>query len=124
MPLMNTSRENLGFLLGFLGMAVFAGTLPASRVAVAFLEPWFLTNARAAIAGVLGLALLVAMRRRLPSRSTLLNLAFAAVCLVYGFPWLSSLAMVTVPAAHGGVMLGILPLATAAAARAAACSPR
>ena len=66
---MNTSRENLGFLLGFLGMAVFAGTLPASRVAVAFLEPWFLTNARAAIAGVLGLALLVAMRRRLPMRT-------------------------------------------------------
>jgi drug/metabolite transporter (DMT)-like permease len=40
----------------------------------------------------------------------------AAVCTVVGFPLFASLAMMTVPAAHGGVVLGILPLATAAAA--------
>src|SRR5262249_20850064 len=37
-------------------------------------------------------------------------------CTVIGFPVLMALAMVTVPAAHGGVVLGIIPLATTAAA--------
>ena len=40
----------------------------------------------------------------------------AALCTVVGFPLFAALAMMTVPAAHGGVVLGILPLATAAAA--------
>jgi drug/metabolite transporter (DMT)-like permease len=35
---------------------------------------------------------------------------------VLGFPLLAAFAMMTVPAAHGGVVFGILPLATAAAA--------
>jgi drug/metabolite transporter (DMT)-like permease len=38
------------------------------------------------------------------------------VTLVLGFPGLMALAMLTVPASHGGVVLGILPLTTAAAA--------
>jgi drug/metabolite transporter (DMT)-like permease len=40
----------------------------------------------------------------------------AALCTVVGFPLFAALAMMTVPVAHGGVVLGILPLATAAAA--------
>jgi drug/metabolite transporter (DMT)-like permease len=35
------------------------------------------------------------------------------VLLVYGFPAFSSVAMQTVPASHGGVVLGVLPLMTA-----------
>ena len=46
-----------GWLSGFLGVVIFSGSLPATRVAVMDLDPVFLTVARAAIAGFLGLAL-------------------------------------------------------------------
>jgi hypothetical protein len=48
-----SSRETLGMLVGFWGVVCFAGTLPAMRLAVPHLDPWFLTAARAAIAGLI-----------------------------------------------------------------------
>jgi drug/metabolite transporter (DMT)-like permease len=57
------SRENLGLLLAFLGILLFGGTLPATRLAVEFLDPWFATFARAAIAGTAALACSGAPRR-------------------------------------------------------------
>ena len=113
---MTNSGKKLGLLLGFLGMCLFAGTLPATRLAVSGFDPWFLTVARAALAGSAGAIVLIVLRRRVPPRSLWLEMFVAAVCTVVGFPLFAALAMMTVPAAHGGVVLGILPLATAAAA--------
>jgi drug/metabolite transporter (DMT)-like permease len=113
---MAISHKKLGLLLGFIGMCLFAGTLPATRLAVSGFDPWFLTVARAALAGSAGLAVLIVLRRRAPPRSLWLEMFVAALCTVVGFPLFAALAMMTVPAAHGGVVLGILPLATAAAA--------
>src|ERR1700736_30299 len=48
---MSRSRERLGLLLGFFGMCLFAGTLPATRLAVTGFEPVFLTVARVTLAG-------------------------------------------------------------------------
>ena len=109
-------HKNFGLLLGFLGMCLFAGTLPATRLALLGFDPLFLTVARAALAGSVGLIVLVARRRRVPSRALWLEIFGAAPCTVIGFPLFAALAMMTVPAAHGGVVLGILPLVTAAAA--------
>ena len=97
-------------------MCLFAGTLPATRLALLGFDPLFLTVARAALAGSVGLIVLIARRRRVPSRSLWLEIFGAALCTVIGFPLFAALAMMTVPAAHGGVVLGILPLVTAAAA--------
>jgi len=113
---MTSYHKNFGLLLGFLGMCLFAGTLPATRLALLGFAPLFLTVARAALAGSVGLIVLVARRRRVPSRSLWLEIFGAALCTVIGFPLFAALAMMTVPAAHGGVVLGILPLVTAAAA--------
>ena len=113
---MTNSREKLGLLLGFIGMCLFAGTLPATRLAVSGLDPLFLTAARAALVGSAGLIVLLVLRRRVPPRSLWLEMFGAGLCTVVGFPLFAALAMMTVPAAHGGVVLGILPLATAAAA--------
>jgi drug/metabolite transporter (DMT)-like permease len=113
---MTTSHKQLGLLLGVIGMCLFAGTLPATRLAVSGFNPLFLTVARAALAGSAGLIVLLITRRRLPPRSLWLEIFVAAVCTVVGFPLFAALAMMTVPAAHGGVVLGILPLATATAA--------
>ena len=71
-----------GWISGFLGMVIFSGSLPATRVAVMAFDPVFLTAARAAIAGLLGLALLLALRQRRPSRSDLPSLAIVALGVV------------------------------------------
>ena len=113
---MATSHRRLGLLLGFIGMCLFAGTLPATRLALSGFDAFFLTVARAAVAGSAGLVLLSVMRRRISAAIALAQNFGAALCTVVGFPLLAALAMVTVPAAHGGVVLGIIPLATAAAA--------
>jgi drug/metabolite transporter (DMT)-like permease len=113
---MNQPRKELGLLLGFIGMCMFAGTLPATRVALSGFEPVFLTAARGTLAGATGLLVLLVTRRSAPPRSAWLELVVGALCSVLAFPLLAALAMQTVPAGHGGVVQGILPLATAAAA--------
>jgi drug/metabolite transporter (DMT)-like permease len=82
---MTTSREKLGLLLGFFGMCLFAGTLPATRLAVLGLDPLFLTAARATLAGSAGLIVLLVTRRRLPPRSLWLEMCAAhfARCLPF-----------------------------------------
>jgi drug/metabolite transporter (DMT)-like permease len=107
------SREHLGLLLGFIGMAIFGGTLPATRIAVAAIDPLAVTALRTAIAGLCSLALLIALRRPPPPRSLWPQLTIAMLCVSVLFPFLMALAMKTVDASHGGVVLGILPIATA-----------
>ncbi len=113
MPSPSLSREHLGLLLGFIGMAIFGGTLPATRIAVAAMDPLAVTTLRAAIAGLCSLALLVVLRRPLPPRALWPQLAIAMLCVSILFPFLMALAVQTVDASHGGVVLGILPIATA-----------
>lgn len=107
------SREHLGLLLGFVGMAIFGGTLPATRIAVSAIDPLAVTAMRTAIAGLCSLALLVVLRRPLPPRHLWLQLAIAMLCVSILFPFLMALAVQTVDASHGGVVLGVLPIATA-----------
>ncbi|WP_063791601.1 DMT family transporter [Bradyrhizobium valentinum] len=108
-----SSRERLGLLLGFIGMVIFGGTLPATRIAVAEIDPIALTSLRTAIAGMCSLVLLVVLRRPLPPRALWGQLVIAMLCVAVLFPLLMSLGMQTVDASHGGVVLGILPIATA-----------
>jgi drug/metabolite transporter (DMT)-like permease len=108
------SREVLGLLIGFVGVAIFGGTLPFTRIAVEQLDPWFVTAGRASLSGLLAGAVLLLARRRIPDWATLRTMAWASLFLVGGFPALTSLAMTSVEASHGGVVLGVLPLATAA----------
>jgi drug/metabolite transporter (DMT)-like permease len=56
---------------------------------------------------------LIVLRRPLPPRRLWLQLAIAMLCVSVLFPFLMALAMQTVDASHGGVVLGILPIATA-----------
>ncbi|SFA60897.1 DMT family transporter [Metapseudomonas otitidis] len=103
-----------GWLNGLIGVLIFSGSLPATRVAVLEFDPLFLTVARASLAGLLALALLLVAGAPRPSRSQLLPLAVVALGVVVGFPLLTALALQTVTSAHSIVFLGLLPLATAA----------
>ena len=107
------SRARLGLLLGFVGVLIFGGTLPATRIAVSAIDPMALTALRTAIAGLCSLVLLLVLRRSLPPRRLWLQLAIALLCVSIAFPFLMALAVQTVDASHGGVVLGILPIATA-----------
>ena len=114
------SKESLGLLLGAVGVTIFGITLPATRIAVQSFDPVFVTAGRAFIAGLLSAATLMATRRRLPDRRHWWRLALGALLLVGGFPIFMSLALTTAEASHGGVVLAVLPLATAVAATAVA----
>jgi drug/metabolite transporter (DMT)-like permease len=100
-------------LLGLAGVAIFSLTLPFTRLAVRELDPLFLALARALGAAVLAAGWLRVRRVSFPERSALWPLAIVALGCVLGFPLLSSIAMRTVPASHGAVLAGMLPLATA-----------
>ena len=94
-------------------MSLFAGSLPATRVAVADFDPVFLTCARATLAALLGLALLVLFRQARPKSVDIPALAVTALGVVVGFPLLTALALQHVTSAHSIVFVGLLPLCTA-----------
>ncbi|WP_159725898.1 DMT family transporter [Methylosinus sp. Ce-a6] len=108
------NRTTEGWLNGAIGVLIFSGSLPATRVAVAGFDPMFLTGARASIAGLLALCLLAAFRERRPTGGELLSLLGVALGVVVGFPLLSALALTRMTSAHSLVFVGLLPLATAA----------
>ncbi len=106
-------RATAGWGSGLLGVVIFSGSLPATRLAVAGFAPLFLTAARAVIAALLGGALLILLRQARPSPRDLLPLALVALGVVVGFPLLTALALRQMSAAQSIVFVGMLPLSTA-----------
>jgi drug/metabolite transporter (DMT)-like permease len=124
-----------GLWLGLLGVTIFAATMPMTKLAVGTLAdpqltPWFITFARAAVAGLLSILYLTwqYIRRlegnypsktalnqpwKLPNTTEWALLAFTSCGIVVGFPLFMSLALQYVPSTHGAVVTGLLPLATA-----------
>jgi drug/metabolite transporter (DMT)-like permease len=98
---------------GLIGVIIFSLTLPFTRIAVAELDPLFVAFARTVVAALAAAALLVVTRQKRPAWSDIRLLALAGIGIIIGFPMFSALAMTTAPVAHGGVVLGLLPLATA-----------
>jgi drug/metabolite transporter (DMT)-like permease len=112
---------NKGLLLGLLGVVIFALTLPMTRLAVGTVEApqmsgVFIALGRAVVAAALSAAFLWATRAPWPRREDLLPLAITASGVVFGFPLFTSVAMRYVEAVHASVIVGVLPLATAAVA--------
>lgn len=110
----SNSQITQGWINGFIGVLIFSGSLPATRVADAGFSPLFLTGARASIAGVLGLGLLLAFRQKRPGREDLSSLLIVASGVVVGFPLLTALALQHLTASRSILYIGLLPLSTAA----------
>ena len=106
-------RSASGWINGFIGVVIFAGSLPATRLAVLQLDAGFVTAARATIAAVLGVSLLLLLRQPRPQRTDLAGLAVVSFGVVVGFPLLTALALRHASSAHTIVFLGLLPLSTA-----------
>lgn len=105
-----------GLLLGSLGIVGFSFSLPATRLAVADFDPWLVAFGRATVAAALAAAYLLATRAPRPTREQARSLAIVAAGVIVGFPLLTSLALEVQTAAHGAVVIAILPAATAVAA--------
>ena len=108
-----------GLWLGLLGVIIFALTLPMTRLAVGtpdapLMSGVFIALGRAVVAGALSAVFLLATRAPMPSKSQWKPLALVAAGVVFGFPLCTSIAMRHVEAVHASVIVGVLPLATAA----------
>jgi drug/metabolite transporter (DMT)-like permease len=110
--------ERKGLLLGLLGVAIFALTLPMTRLAVGTAEAplmsgVFVALGRACVAAALSAVFLLATRASLPRRQDWWPLVLTSAGVVFGFPLFTSIAMRHVEAVHASVVVGLLPLATA-----------
>jgi drug/metabolite transporter (DMT)-like permease len=112
------TRENYGFLLGLIGVVVFSSTLPITRhlaqIGFTSLEIGF---GRGFIAGLASLLILLFKGHlkfeKLPHRSDFTKLVITAIGVVFGFPIFTAVAMQTIPAGNGGIVLAAVPLSTA-----------
>lgn len=98
---------------GLLGVIIFSGSLPATRVAVGGFSALFLTSARAVIAALIGVAVLGVLRQARPQRQDLASLTIVSLGVVVGFPLLTALALQHITSARSIVFIGLLPLSTA-----------
>lgn len=102
-----------GLAFGFIGVLGFSFTLPATRMAVISLDPLIVGLGRALIAACLAAPLLFITKQKKPTRTQWRSIAVVLVGVIIGFPLLTAWAMRLVPASHGAIFLGLLPLATA-----------
>jgi len=110
---LTTSTPLSCWLNGLFGVVIFSGSLPATRVAVRAIDPFFLTFTRASIAGVLALFLVIGLREKRPATSQIFSLSIVSFGVIIGFPLLSAMALQHETSAHSMVYLGLLPLITA-----------
>ena len=108
-----------GLWLGLLGIVIFSITLPMTRLAVGTpdapqMSGLFIAMGRAVVAAGLSAGLLLLTRAPWPAKRDWLPLAITAAGVVFGFPLFTSIAMRYVEAMHASVIVGVLPLATAA----------
>jgi drug/metabolite transporter (DMT)-like permease len=110
-----SARNRQALLLGLIGVVIFGLTLPATRLAVAELDPLFVTVGRSLVAAALASLTLLWARPQPPLRREWPRLAAFAGFSIIGFPLLMAIAMQYAPASHGAVVLAVLPLLTAMA---------
>ncbi len=118
LPAPRLSPQAQGWLLGLLGVAIFALTIPMTRLASGSLAApqlpaVFVAIGRAALAGLLAAAWLAAVRAPWPRPAQWRQLGLTSLGVVFGFPLFLGLAVQRVDAAHAAVVSGLLPISTA-----------
>ncbi|MER5737601.1 MULTISPECIES: DMT family transporter [unclassified Streptomyces] len=103
-----------GTLLALLGVVSFSLTFPSTVWGLESFGPWSLVAVRSTLAALIAGAFLLGGRVPLPERRHLAGLAVVAGGVVVGFPLLTTLALRTSTTSHAAVVVGLLPLTTAA----------
>lgn len=107
------SHRYAGVLWGLLGILTFSFTLPFTKIAVTSINPLFMTTGRATLAALFAIIVFLFVKPAKPSRSQVLRLIVVAAGVVIGFPLFTSIALQSVPSAHGTVVIALLPAVTA-----------
>ncbi|QIO05929.1 DMT family transporter [Acinetobacter shaoyimingii] len=109
-------KQTLGWINGFIGMLIFSGSLPATKIAITSFSPEFLTCIRAVIATFAGIICLCIFRqfnlRNIHSHQ-IKSLLIVGLGVVIGFPLFTAMALEHIDSSRAIVFVGLLPLATA-----------
>lgn len=118
MKLNNRPQENefYAWLHGTIGMVFFAGSLPATRLALQGFDPFFLTAVRILLAGILAGLILFFTGEKWPTARNCKRMIGVIAGVVIGFPLLTALALQYVPSSHALIFIALLPLTTSAMA--------
>lgn len=103
-----------GTLLAALGVIAFSLTFPSTVWGLESFGPWSLVAVRSTLAALIAGGFLLVMRVPLPGRRHWAGLVVVAGGVVVGFPLLTTLALQTSTTSHAAVVVGLLPLTTAA----------
>ncbi|MET9802136.1 DMT family transporter [Streptomyces sp. NPDC006368] len=109
-------RVRGGTALASLGVLAFSLTFPSTVWGLESFGPWSFVALRCALAALIAGAFLLALRVPVPERRHWPGLAVVAGGVVVGFPLLTTLALRTSTSSHAAVVVGLLPLTTAALA--------
>ncbi|MFJ3420332.1 DMT family transporter [Streptomyces sp. NPDC086082] len=109
-----TATVRAGTLQAALGVIAFSLTFPATAWGLEGFGAWSLVAVRSVLAAVIAGGCLLALRVPVPGRRHWAGLAVVAAGVVVGFPLLTTLALETSTTAHAAVVVGLLPLTTAA----------
>ena len=104
--------ETKGMLIGLVGIVIFGLTLPMSKLAVEVFSPEFVSFGRATLAGIAGLIYIRWVKAPIPPWKTIKKMLLIIGGIVIGFPYLMTWAMAKGPSAHGGIILGFIPIMT------------
>jgi drug/metabolite transporter (DMT)-like permease len=92
---------------------MFSGTVPATRIAVATIDPVVVGVGRSVLGALIAIGYLLAIRAPWPSRRQMPSIVVVALGAGVGFGWFSAEALRTVSATHGSIVIGLLPMLTA-----------
>ena len=106
-------RARIGQLYALLGVSLFAGSIPMTKLAVDGFEPIVTATARAVLAGLIALPLLLSRHVAFPPRSLWRPLIYTTMGAVFGWPILIALALQRSSSAHTAVIAAFMPLMTA-----------
>jgi drug/metabolite transporter (DMT)-like permease len=109
-------NRNKGIVYGLIAVTGFGLTLPMTSLLVAHVGPIFAGLGRVGSAGAVAIVLLLMTRTKFPQKDEILLLSLVAAGVVFGFPLLSSFAMMELKASNAGVVVAFLPLITALSA--------
>jgi drug/metabolite transporter (DMT)-like permease len=109
----NNRDEFQGLMIGLLAIIAFSVTLPATRLAVTYIDPTLVGLGRSLFVALPALMLLLFLKVPLPGRKQCLQLSVVSFGVVLGFPWLTSLSMQEISGARGGIVVSMIPLFTA-----------
>ncbi|MGW0365997.1 DMT family transporter [Streptomyces sp. NPDC002990] len=113
-PIAVEPATNRGTVLASLGVIAFSLTFPSTVWGLESFGPWSLVGLRSVLAAVIAGAFLLALRVAPPAREHWAGLAVVAAGVVVGYPLLTTLALRTSTTSHAAVVVGLLPLTTAA----------